>query len=163
MRAQQVSNQAPVVESALLPDAPGSSSASGLGDVPNYPTATLLPAADDGTTVVIETSGPQTRTGTRYTLDKDVVITYGDRRIEADHVDYDAETGELNASGHLKVTGGANGEEINASRGSMNLKTQTGRFFDVKGSVGLHGSHKPIYGNNEPFLFEGKVVVKTGP
>jgi len=45
----------------------------------------------------------------------------------------------------------------------MNLKTQTGRFFDVKGSVGLRPGRRPIYDNGQPFLFEGKVVVKTGP
>ena len=122
-----------------------------------------MPAPDDGSTVVIESSGPQAKTGGRYTLDRDVVITYKDRRVEADHIDYDSDTGELNATGHLKVSGGQNAEMISASHGTMNLKTQTGRFFDVKGSVGLRGGRKPIYDNGQPFLFEGKIVVKTGP
>jgi len=122
-----------------------------------------VPVTDDGSTVVIESSGPQTKTGSQYTLDRDVVITYKDRRVEADHIDYDSETGELNASGHLKVTGGENHEMISASHGSMNLKTQTGRFFDVTGSVGLKQGRKPVYANGQPFLFAGKVVVKTGP
>jgi LPS-assembly protein len=129
----------------------------------SYPQALIVPPADDGSTVVIESSGPQTKTGSHYTLDRDVVITYRDRKVEADHIDYDSDTGELNASGHLKITGGSNNENITASRGSMNLKTQTGRFFDVKGSVGLRAGTKPIYDNGQPFLFEGKVVVKTGP
>jgi LPS-assembly protein len=128
-----------------------------------YPEAIIVPAPDDGTTVTIESSGPQAKTGSRYTLDRDVVITYKDRRVEADHIDYDIDTGELNASGHLKVTGGQNNERISASHGSMNLKTQTGRFFDVTGSVGLKQGRKPVYDNGQPFLFEGKVVVKTGP
>lgn len=142
---------------AELPEAPD---AAGLK---SYPQAVIVPVPDDGSTVTIESSGPQTRTGSRYTLDDDVVITYKDRKVEADHIDYDSDTGELNASGHLKVTGGENSEMISASRGSMNLKTQTGRFFDVKGSVGLRPGRRPIYANSEPFLFEGKVVVKTGP
>jgi LPS-assembly protein len=128
-----------------------------------YPEAIIVPAPDDGSTVVIESSGPQTKTGSRYTLDRDVVITYKDRRVEADHIDYDSDSGELNAAGHLKVTGGENHEMISASHGSMNLKTQTGRFFDVVGSVGLRPGRKPVYDNGQPFLFEGKVVVKTGP
>jgi LPS-assembly protein len=45
----------------------------------------------------------------------------------------------------------------------MNLKTQTGRFFDVMGSVGLRPGRRPVYDNGQPFLFEGKMVVKTGP
>lgn len=60
-----------------------------------------MASRDDGSTVTIESSGPQTKSGSQYTLDRDVVITYKDRRIEADHIDYDSDTGELNASGHL--------------------------------------------------------------
>lgn len=159
--AQELSNQAPAIAtSQTLPDEPG---ATAINETQRYPEALIVPPADDGSTVVIESSGPQTKTGSHYTLDRDVVITYKDRRVEADHIDYDSETGELNANGHLKITGGQNDEMISASRGSMNLKTQTGRFFDVKGSVGLRPGHRLIYDNGQPFLFEGKVVVKTGP
>jgi LPS-assembly protein len=133
------------------------------GETQNYPDAVVIPAPDDGSTVVIESSGPQAKTGTKYTLDGDVVITYKDRKVEADHIDYDSDTGDLNATGHLKVSSGANNESISASHGSMNLRTQTGRFFDVKGSVGLRPGQRPVYDNGQPFLFEGKVVVKTGP
>lgn len=158
LRAQEVSNQEPSA-AVQLPDDPET-------NVQRYPDAIMLPAPDDTSMVVIESSGPQTKTGSRYTLDGDVVITYKDRRVEADHIDYDSETGDLNANGHLKVSGGQNSESITASHGTMNLKTQTGRFFDVKGSVGLRpgpSSAKPVYDNGQPFLFEGKVVVKTGP
>ena len=44
--------------------------------------------------------------------DGDVVVTYRDREIKADHIEYDTETGELTANGHLHVTGGANHEDI---------------------------------------------------
>jgi LPS-assembly protein len=155
LRAQEVSNQEPAA--GQLPDGPDSS-------IPHYPDAIVLPAADDGSTVVIETSGPQKKVGSRYTLDEDVVVTYQDRRIEADHIDYDSDTGDLNANGHLKVTGGQNNESISASHGTLNLKTQTGRFYDVKGTVGFRPpGQKPVYDNGQPFLFEGKIVVKTGP
>ncbi|WP_334268174.1 LPS-assembly protein LptD [Edaphobacter sp. HDX4] len=156
--AQGVSNQEPsLVQPQNLPEGPDTATQS-------YPDAILVPAPDDDTTVVIESSGPQKKTGSRYTLDRDVVITYRDRRVEADHIDYDSDTGELNASGHLKVTGGQNSESISASHGTMNLKTQTGRFFDVKGTVGFRPpGQKPLYDNGQPFIFEGRIVVKTGP
>lgn len=155
LQAQGVSNQEPAV-ATQLPESPDV-------QAQPYPDAIALPAADDSSMVVIESSGPQTKKGSRYTLDGDVVITYKDRRVEADHIDYDSDTGDLNASGHLKVTGGENNESISASHGSMNLKTQTGRFFDVRGTVGLRPGGRPVYANGQPFLFEGKVVVKTGP
>jgi LPS-assembly protein len=153
--AQEVSNQAPAA-AAQLPEGPETTTQ-------RYPDAIVLPSPDDGSTVVIESSGPQAKSGSKYTLDGDVVITYKDRRVEADHVDYDSDTGDLNANGHLKVSSGENNESISASHGTMNLRTQTGRFFDVKGSVGLRPGRRPVYDNGQPFLFEGKVVVKTGP
>lgn len=157
LAAQEVSNQEPAPSSASLPEGPDASQRA-------YPDATVLPAPDDGSTVVIETSGPQTKTGSRYTLDRDVVITYRDRRVEADHIDYDSDTGELNANGHLRISGGENNESITASHGTLNLQTQTGRFYDVKGTIGLRPpGQKPIYDNGQPFLFEGRMVVKTGP
>lgn len=155
--AQEVSNQEPAPSPASLPEGPDASARS-------YPDAIVLPAPDDGSTVVIETSGPQTKTGSRYTLDRDVVITYRDRRVEADHIDYDSDTGELNAAGHLRISGGENNESISATHGTLNLKTQTGRFYDVKGTIGLRPpGQKPVYDNGQPFLFEGRMVVKTGP
>ena len=90
----------------------------------------------DTTTLVTE-ADTQSRMGSSLVLDGNVVVTYRDRRVEADHIEYDKETGELTATGHLKATGGANNEIITASHGTMNLRTQTGRFYDVTGSVGL--------------------------
>jgi len=140
-----------------------------------YPAAQVIPSKQQGTKVVIESTNPQTRAGTRYTLDKDVVITYGDRVIKADHIEYDSDTGEVTATGHLEVSGGPNSELIRASHGTLNVNTQTGTFYDVSGSVGLHRSAEPrtsgtgataariVYDNGNPFLFTGKIVVKKGP
>jgi LPS-assembly protein len=151
--AQQVTTQA--TPDTALPDAPGAV---------RYPVAEVLPAVDDTTDVTIE-SDTQSKLGSRYVLDGDVVITYRDRVVKADHVEYDTETGELTADGHLHVTGGANHEDIVASHGTMNLDRQTGRFYDVTGSVGLKnsGHSTTTYANSNPFLFTGRMVVRTGP
>jgi LPS-assembly protein len=157
--AQQVTTQATSVSdvrqsSTSLPDEPG---------VTRYPQAEVLPPTDDTTAVEIE-SDTQSKLGSRYVLDGDVVITYSDRIIKADHMEYDAETGEITADGHFHVTGGPNNEDIHASHGTMNLSQQTGRFYDVTGSVGLKNSgHGMTYANSNPFLFTGKMVVRTGP
>ncbi len=150
--AQQVTTQA--TPAGDLPDAPGAA---------RYPVAEVLPA-EDTTAVTIE-SDTQSKLGSRYVLDGDVVITYRDRVVKADHVEYDQETGELTANGHLHVTGGANHEDIVASHGTMNLDRQTGRFYDVTGSVGSKNSglSTTTYANSNPFLFTGRMVVRTGP
>ncbi|HWZ49958.1 MAG TPA: LPS assembly protein LptD [Granulicella sp.] len=129
-----------------------------------YAAAQVVPQPDDRTTVEIESTNPQVKTGTHYTLDKDVVITYGDRVIHADHIEYDSDTGEVTATGHLLVEGGPNHEHITASHGNLNVQTQTGRFYDAVGSVGLKQSgSRVVYANSNPFLFSGKIVVKRGP
>lgn len=153
LAAQEVTSQAPPV--VQLPDAPAAES---------YPDAVVLPATDKTEQAVLE-SDRQSKTGSVYTLDGDVVITYGSYKVEADHIDYNSDTGELNATGRVKLSGGPDQEIIHASRGTMNLATETGRFYDVSGSVGVKqgGAGKSIYVSNNPFVFTGQVVVKTGP
>jgi len=158
LAAQEVTTQAlpqSTVPSAL-PDTPGEV---------RYPEAEVLPPVDDTTLVVIKSRGPQTKVGSLYTLDDDVEITYRDRVVKADHIEYDKETGELIATGHLRVTGGPNDEDISASHGTMNLSKQTGRFYDVTGSVGLKPGKesKTAYTSTNPFLFTGRMVERTGP
>ncbi len=135
-----------------------------------YPAAEMVESKPQGTEVVIESTNPQTRVGTLYTLDNDVVITYGDRTIRADHIEYDSETGEVTARGHLVVSGGSNNELITASHGNLNVKSQTGTFYDVSGSVGLKrgissksNPTRVVYDNGNPFLFTGRIVIKKGP
>lgn len=152
LMAQAVTTQ--TTPAASLPDAPG---------LARYPQAQVLPP-DDTTAVEIE-SDTQSKIGNRYVLDGNVVITYRDRIIKADHIEYDTETDELTANGHVHVTGGANHEDIKATHGTMNLNLDTGRFYEVTGSVGLKttGRGTTTYANSNPFLFTGRMVVRTGP
>lgn len=151
--AQEVTTLA--TPAANLPDAPGAV---------RYPAAEVVPETDDTTAVEID-SDTQSQLGSRYVLDGDVVIKYRDRVIQADHIEFNKETGELDANGHLHLSGGPNHEDITASRGTMNLNQQTGRLYDVMGSVGLktQGHSTTVYANSNPFLFTGRMVVKTGP
>ena len=149
---QEVTNQAPP---AVLPDAP-------RGE--ELPVAKVMPEAGETDALVIDSDGPQSKTGSRFVLDKNVVLTYRGYRVEADHIEYDSESGELTATGHLRATGGQNHEVITASHGTMNLKTQTGRFYDVSGSVGVkQKGNRAVYVSANPFLFTGRLVVKSGP
>ena len=134
------------------------------GDARAYPTAKLIEDEADGVLLTIESDGPQSKSGSHYVLDGNVVVTYGERRVEADHIEFDTDTGDLTATGHLRATGGANHEVITASHGTLNVKSETGRFYDVTGSVGMRGSGKRlVYASSNPFLFSGRLVVKTGP
>jgi len=139
-----------------LPDSPG--------DL-RYPDAVPVPA-EQTAPVVIEAE-TQSNVGSIYTLDGRAAVTRGDRMLQADHIVYDSDTGEAILTGHLLVTGGPNDESIRASHGTINVKTHTGRFYDVTGSVGIkakpEAGENQMYTNSNPLLFSGRMVVKTGP
>jgi LPS-assembly protein len=152
LAAQEVTSQAPPVES--LPEAPDRA----------YPTAVVLPPAPDGNTVTIGSSGPQSKTGNLLVAEHDVVVTYRDHKIEADHIEYDTETGDITATGHLRLTGGSNNENISASHATLNLQTQTGHLYDVTGSVGIkRTANNRIFTDGNAVFFTGRMVVKNGP
>lgn len=156
---------------AITTYAPASGQGAGVGgeapgEQESYPEAVPVGPLQAGDVVGIESNRQSVRDKV-YLLDGAVDITYQDRELRADHVEYDSGTGEVTASGHLVLTGGLNNERLSASHGNFNLKTGTGRFFDVSGTVGMTppraGTVTKIYENGNPFLFTGRMVVKTGP
>ena len=145
-----------------------------------YPDATPIPGP--GTEVSISTDkicGKESTDGHLYVADCGVVITYRDRTLAADHVEYNSDTDDVDMTGHVVVTIRDTSERIEASHGTINLQTQTGRFFDVVGSVGSTrkaaatvgpassaanaAAASQRYNNGNPFLFTGRMVVKSGP
>jgi LPS-assembly protein len=175
LHAQGVTNEEPPSAQSDLPD------------LSTIPRATALAPAKAADRAILE-SDTQSRRGDVTLLSGDVQITYRDHILKADTISYDEATGQVIAEGHVQLSGGVNDEHIQASHGTYNLRTQTGRFFDVTGSVGLHENeaprvvapatnagitpnaslaapvaHQPGYATQNPFLFDGKVVEKTGP
>ncbi len=161
--AQQMTTQAPPATpapSAALPDDPAQISFPDARPVPP-------PAADSP---VIESKGPQSYRAGIYTLDQEVVITYRDRRVEAGHIVYDSNTGDLTLTGGVQITAGSgqgvDQERIQASHGTYNLQTETGRFYDVEGTYGLKATpstRRAVFTTTSPFRFSGRVLIKTGP
>ena len=154
--AQEVTRQAPP---AALPDLPGTGS-----DSRDLPVAKVLPESGESEPLEITSDGPQSKVGTRFVLDQNVVLKYRGYVVEADHIEYDTESEDLTAAGHLRATGEESREVIRASHGTMNLRSQTGRFYDVSGSVGVkQKGSRTMYVSANPFLFTGRMLVKTGP
>jgi LPS-assembly protein len=151
--------------SDTLPGAPGEP---GTGQ---YPEAVPIAAAEKGLPVRLEADTCSMK-GSVFVLDGHAVVTHGDRTLEADHIEYDKDSGDVSLTGHLQVMGGENDESIHASHGTINVQTQVGRFYDVTGSVGLRPrpalgaavvGQRAVYTNGNPFLFSGRLVVKSGP
>jgi LPS-assembly protein len=103
--------------------------------------------------------------GDVYSLSGDVVMTFEGRTLHADAVTYNKASGELHAEGHIRLTDAANDESVQATRADYNLHTGVGTFYDASGSVGLHpaAGSTLTYTNSNPFLFTGRMVVKSGP
>jgi len=164
-----------------LPPTPQPQSEAPQDDLANIPRAIPLPPDHPPEKAILESDDPQSRHDDVYTASGNVVLTYGDHILRADSLTYNDATGEATAVGHVELSGGENDEHIEATHGTYNLRTQTGRFYDVNGSVGLITAPKPIatttnagiassstsrqpgYQNGNPFLFAGRMVVKTSP
>lgn len=137
-------------------------------DLPEAPSAERFPYAvpvpqASGRKVILE-SNRQSRSGDTVVLDGDVHIQYGAYRVEADHIEYNDATGDVAATGHIHISGGANAETLSASRGNLNIRDETGRFYDVHGSIGVRPTQNGnVYTTDDPFLFTGRIVVKSGP
>src|SRR5208282_2867025 len=89
----------------------------------------------------------QEKDGAIYHLRGEVEIDYRTYILHADQVTYNADTGDSELEGHVL-----------ASHGTYNIRTQTGTFYSVIGTVGL-GMRKSRYvlATTNPFAFTGKI------
>jgi LPS-assembly protein len=154
---QMQSSSVPGSASGSLPDVPDADELPRLEPVPGTG-KTLIPVRIAANT--------QRKDGTVYTLLGDVEIRYNDYVLHADKMNYNEDTGEARAEGHVELDGGPADEHILADHATMNLDLDTGRFYNVTGSVGVRENvsrKKVIYTTTNPFLFTGRVVIKNGP
>ena len=119
-------------------------------------------SADPDSPVICSLS--QEKDGAIYKLHQSVEIHYRSYILRADEATYNSDTGEAGAEGHFALDGGPNDEHIRASRGTYNVLTETGKFYDVTGTTGLrfHGN-QVILTSTAPFAFTGKIVEKPSP
>ena len=145
----QAGNESP----AQLPDDPGQEM---------LPLAQPEPAPPQGIPVEIEAER-QTLIGEIATLSGEVTIHYRDYVVRADKVVYNRKTTEVEADGHVLVSGGPDDVSINADHGEMILNMHTARFVHVNGSIGVRRSGRAIvYSTPNPFLFSGRLLLQFG-
>jgi LPS-assembly protein len=125
------------------------------------PTPTPLPREEN---VTISATDSQEKDGPVYKLRGHVEIHYGTYVLYADEVTFNSDTGEAVGEGHMVLDGGPNDEHIEASHGTYNVRSQSGKFYDVVGTIGVRmkGSAS-VLTSSSPFAFAGKIVEKTGP
>ncbi len=135
--------------------------------LPDDPGQEILPVAqpepEPASGVPVEWEArSQSRVGDIWTLTGDVVVHYRDYILRADKVLYHQSTTELEADGHLEVSGGANDVLLYADHGDMRLNMHTARYFNVHGSQGVRTlGRTSVYSTMNPLLFTGRVLLQT--
>ena len=114
--------------------------------------------------VTILATERQEKDGPIYKLRGHVEIHYGTYALYADEITFNSDTGEATGEGHMVLDGGPNDEHIEASHGSYNVRSESGKFYDVIGTIGVQvRGGATILTSSTPFAFAGKIVEKTGP
>ncbi len=136
-----------------LPDDPGQEA---------VPVAQPEPTPPTGTPIEWQAQR-QSREGDVWTLSGNVVVHYRDYVLRADSIVYHQSTSELEADGHLQLSGGPNDVFLTASHGDMRLNMHTARFYNVNGSQGIRRAGRTVvYSTTNPLLFSGRVLLQTG-
>jgi LPS-assembly protein len=132
-----------------------------LSPAPDQNAASYAQAGED---VTIRATERQEKDGPVYKLRGHAEIHYRTYVLYADTVDYNSDTGNVIADGHVVLDGGFNDEYVEASHATYNINSEIGRFENVRGTVGLRVRRKrTLLTTSHPFAFTGKVVQKTGP
>src|SRR3954470_9352749 len=154
----------PLVTSQLPPPAAVSAAPADEQDAAAENPAATLPVTNvsqQGEPVTIR-AREQEKAGDVYTLRGDVEIDFRDMTLHADEIQYNSTTGDATATGHLVLEGGPHDEHVEASHGTMNVRTRTGQFYDVAGTTGARFKGKNVtLTSSSPFAFAGKMVEKV--
>jgi len=105
----------------------------------------------------------QEKDGVVYKLRGQAEIHYGTYTLYADSVDYNSDTGESIADGHVVLDGGFNDEHVEATHATYNVRSESGRFQHVSGLRDAVARETNDPDTENPFAFTGRVVEKTGP
>ncbi len=80
-----------------------------------------------------------------------------DKKLDADAVDYNDDTGEVEARGNVRYENFLDGTKLNCDHAKYNVNTETGIFYDVRGTSETKIVARPgLLTTSNPFYFEGK-------
>ena len=92
-----------------------------------------------------------------YHLRGNVILAQTDATLKADEIDYNEETGDAEARGHVFYDNYSQNEKISCDRADYNLEDRKGKFYNVHGYVKTHIDARPgLLTSDNPFYFEAK-------
>ena len=106
----------------------------------------------------------QEKAGDVYKLRGEVEIRFRQFVLRADEITYDTASGEVTANGHVVFDGGPHDEHLEADHATYNVRTESGKFYEVRGTTGARFRGKQVVlTSSNPFYFSGALVEKIGP
>jgi LPS-assembly protein len=129
---------------------------------PGAPPAAQAPAAPAANDELFLQADSQSTDGKvwRY-LRGHVEVRKGQMVLTADEIDYNEETGDSQARGHVHFSYPVRKEDVYASRAEYNLNSEMGMFYEVHGTVSSASQGNiRILTTNEPFYFQGERAQK---
>jgi LPS-assembly protein len=156
-----VITSAPAVPQAAVSTAPAQTHGSASATAPGNKKV-RVPISEEQPVIIDARECEQA--GKVYTLRGDVQIQFANYIFHGDLVTYDSATGDVAAKGHVSLDGGRRDIHISGSEGTYNLHSQTGKFYDVRGSTGARFKGRSVtLTSSSPLSFSGKLVEQTGP
>lgn len=117
----------------------------------------IPPQPSQGAIAEIYASGPQRKIGDVYIADDNVDISYGNMRLQADHVEYNSVSYEALARGHVKFD--YENQHVEGDEAQLNVSSGRGTFRNVHGMVKLERRPTPLLLVTEnPLYFEAQEV-----
>lgn len=114
------------------------------------------PGAPGPDQYAVEAESQETDGDVRH-LRGNVHIESQDKKIDADAVDYNDDTGDVEAWGNVRYENFLDGTKLNCDRAKYNVNTETGIFFDVRGTSETKVVARPgLLTTTNPFYFEGQ-------
>jgi LPS-assembly protein len=99
----------------------------------------------------------QRRQGDLFVADGEVDIRYGDLRLRADHVEYNAKTADAAARGHVQFD--YRNQHLDGEEAQYNVRSGRGVFRKVRGAVKIERRPNPaILVTENPLSFEAQEV-----
>jgi LPS-assembly protein len=104
------------------------------------------------------------KAGDIYTLRGAVEIKFETWVFRGDHVTYDSASGNAKVIGNATLDGGPRDMHIAASHGDYNIRSQTGKLYDVTGTTGarFRGANVTLT-SSSPIAFTAREMDQTGP
>ena len=119
------------------------------------------PKPRGGAIAEITASGGQRRQGPVYIADNNVDIHYLEMRLQADHVEYNTDTYQAIARGHVVFD--YENQHLEGDEAQLNVNTGRGTFRNIRGEIRLERQGNPLLLVSEnPLYFEAQQVERYG-